>query len=82
MSDSDAPYFSHDRWVDDMAKWSEVMDAWSADPPLRQWSTHKTTTDKLDLMFQHVADNDGRVESAQYIGGRDWIVFSSAPVTR
>jgi hypothetical protein len=53
-----------------------------ADPPLRQWSTHKTTTDKLDLMFQHVADNDGRVESAQYIGGRDWIVFSSAPVTR
>jgi hypothetical protein len=82
MSDSDAPYFSHDRWVDDMTKWSEAMSAWSANPPLRQWSSAKTTGDKLDAVFQQVADADGRVEKVHHAGGRDWIIFWSKPVLR
>jgi hypothetical protein len=49
---------------------------------LRQWQSAKTTTDKLDLVFQQIADNDARVEKVHHVGGRDWIIFWSKPVTR
>jgi hypothetical protein len=48
----------------------------------RQWYSAKTTTDKLDAVFSQIADNDGEVRQAKYIGGRDWIIFWSKPVTR
>jgi hypothetical protein len=57
-----------------------------AGPPrqlnLRQWFSRKTTTDKLDAVFQQIADNDGEVKKAHHVGGRDWIIFWSKPVTR
>jgi hypothetical protein len=49
---------------------------------IRQWFSAKTTTDKLDAVYQQVADSDGDVEESKYMGGRDWIIFWSKPVTR
>jgi hypothetical protein len=49
---------------------------------LRQWYPVKTTTDKLAMVFQHIADNDGRVELVHHVGGRDYLVCYSKPVTR
>jgi hypothetical protein len=49
---------------------------------IRQWYPVKTTTDKLGLVFEHIADNDGRVELVHHVGGRDYLVCYSKPVTR
>jgi hypothetical protein len=49
---------------------------------IRQWYPVKTTTDKLGLVFQHIADNDGRVELVHHVGGRDYLVCYSKPVVR
>jgi hypothetical protein len=61
-------------------------EAWAAHeamhPPIRQWYPVKTTTDKLALVFEHIADNDGRVELVHHVGGRDYLVCYSKPVTR
>jgi hypothetical protein len=49
---------------------------------IRQWYPVKTTTDKLGMVFQHIADNDGRVELVHHVGGRDYLVCYSKPVVR
>jgi hypothetical protein len=49
---------------------------------IRQWYPVKTTADKLGLVFEHIADNDGRVELVHHVGGRDYLVCYSKPVTR
>jgi hypothetical protein len=49
---------------------------------IRQWYPVKTTTDKLALVFEHIADNDGRVELVHHVGGRDYLVCYSKPVVR
>jgi hypothetical protein len=49
---------------------------------LRQWFSVKTMGPELNKVFEHVVDNDGTVETVQYVGGRDWVIFWSKPVTR
>jgi hypothetical protein len=49
---------------------------------LWQWHSAKTTGDKLDAVFQQIADNDGQVQEAKHVGGRDWIVLYAKPVLR
>lgn len=50
--------------------------------PIRQWFTAKTTAEKLDLVFQNIADEDGDVERVHHLGSRDWLVFWSKAVVR
>lgn len=50
--------------------------------PLRQWRMVKTTGDKMNIVFQNIADEDGQVELVTYIGGRDFTVCYSWVVER
>jgi hypothetical protein len=52
------------------------------DTDIRQWFATKPTTDKLDRAFEAIADEDGKVEQVEYVGGRDWVVFWSKAVVR